>query len=305
MSAVGGLVLYDSYRLLDYANLSLSLSMEALRGIMDAYDDRVHQLRRQEGQIKMAAEIRRMLEGSMRTTKQNELRVQDAYSLRCAPQVHGASYDALEHVKLVLEREMNAVTDNPLIFNDINEAISAGNFHGEPLAMTFDYLGIALSELANISERRIERMVNPHLSFGLPPFLAKCSGVNSGFMIAQYTAASLVSENKVLAHPASVDSIPSSANQEDHVSMGSISTRKAKTILDNVRRVIAIEMLTACQAIDFRPDMKLGAFTSRCYNEIRKIVPFIEHDEPLYVHIQAVEKCLMTDEFYNACFKEV
>lgn len=305
MSAVGGLVLYDSYRLLDYANLSLSLSMEALRGIMDAYDDRVHQLRRQEGQIKMAAEIRRMLDGSMRTTKQNELRVQDAYSLRCAPQVHGASYDALEHVKMVLEREMNAVTDNPLIFNDINEAISAGNFHGEPLAMTFDYLGIALSELANISERRIERMVNPHLSNGLPPFLAKCSGVNSGFMIAQYTAASLVSENKVLAHPASVDSIPSSANQEDHVSMGSISTRKAKTILDNVRRVIAIEILTACQAIDFRPDMKLGRFTSRCYNEIRKIVPFIEHDEPLYVHIQAVEKYLMTDEFYNACFKEV
>jgi len=171
--------------------------------------------------------------------------------------------------------------------------------------MTFDYLGIALSELANISERRIERMVNPHLSNGLPPFLTKCSGVNSGFMIAQYTAASLVSENKVLAHPASVDSIPSSANQEDHVSMGSISTRKAKTILDNVRRVIAIEILTACQAIDFRSDMKLGAFTSRCYNEIRKIVPFIEHDEPLYVHIQAVEKCLMTDAFYNACFKEV
>lgn len=304
MAAVGGLVLYDSFQLLDYANLSLSLTMEALQGITDAYDDRIHQIRRQIGQIKVASDVRRYLEGSQRVTKQNEVRVQDAYSLRCAPQVHGASLDALEHVKLVLEREMNAVTDNPIIFNDINEAISAGNFHGEPLAMTFDYLGIALSELANISERRTERMVNPHLSGGLPPFLAKESGVNSGFMIAQYTAASIVSENKVLAHPASVDSIPSSANQEDHVSMGSFSTRKAKTILDNVRKVIAIEMFTACQAIDFRDDKKMGKYTGRLYQSIRKHIPFIEKDEPLYVHLHKLEKLLMEPEFYNNIFKE-
>ena len=227
MSAIGGLVLYDGFKLLRYANLALSLSMEALQGVMNAYDERVHIARRQLGQIKVAADIRDYLEGSQSVTKQNEIRVQDAYSLRCAPQVHGAALDALQHIKDILEREMNAVTDNPLVFNGNNEAISAGNFHGEPLAMTFDYMGIALSELANISERRIERMVNPHLSGGLPAFLAKESGLNSGFMIVQYTAASLVSENKVLAHPASVDSIPSSANQEDHVSMGSISARKS------------------------------------------------------------------------------
>lgn len=302
MSAVGGLVLYDSYRLLKFANLALALSMEALQGIMDAYDDRIHQIRRQVGQIQVASEIRSFLEGSQRVTKQNDIRVQDAYSLRCAPQVHGASLDALEHVKLVLEREMNAVTDNPIIFNEINEAISAGNFHGEPLAMTFDYLGIALAELANISERRIERMVNPHLSGGLPPFLAKASGVNSGFMIAQYTAASLVSENKVLAHPASVDSIPSSANQEDHVSMGSFATRKAKTILENVRKVIAIELFTACQAIDFKKDITMGNKTSKVYQLIREQVPFIEKDEPLYIHIQKIEKLLMESDFYMRIF---
>lgn len=302
MSAVGGLVLYDSYRLLKFANLALALSMEALQGIMDAYDDRIHQIRRQVGQIQVASEIRSFLEGSQRVTKQNDIRVQDAYSLRCAPQVHGASLDALEHVKLVLEREMNAVTDNPIIFNEINEAISAGNFHGEPLAMTFDYLGIALAELANISERRIERMVNPHLSGGLPPFLAKASGVNSGFMIAQYTAASLVSENKVLAHPASVDSIPSSANQEDHVSMGSFATRKAKTILENVRKVIAIELFTACQAIDFKKDITMGKKTSKVYQLIREQVPFIEKDEPLYIHIQKIEKLLMESDFYMRIF---
>lgn len=302
MSAIGGLVLYDSYKLLNFANLALSLSMEALEGIMDAYDDRVHQIRRQTGQIQVAADVRRFLEGSKRVTKQNEIRVQDAYSLRCAPQVHGASLDAFEHVKMILEREMNAVTDNPIIFNEINEAISAGNFHGEPLAITFDYLGIALSELANISERRTERMVNPHLSGGLPPFLAKDSGVNSGFMIVQYTAASLVSENKVLAHPASVDSIPSSANQEDHVSMGSISTRKAKTILENVRKVIAIEIFTACQAIDLREHIQMGMMTSRIYEQIRKHIPFIQKDEPLYIHIQKIEKLLMDESFYNAIF---
>ncbi|MDY0074415.1 MAG: histidine ammonia-lyase [Acholeplasmataceae bacterium] len=304
MSAIGGLVLYDAFKLLRFANLALALTMEALEGITDAYDERVHQIRRQEGQMSVAKDVRNYLEGSQAVSKQHQQRVQDAYSLRCAPQVHGASLDAFEHTKNILEREMNAVTDNPLIFNDKNEAISAGNFHGEPLAMVFDYMGIALSELANISERRIERMVNPHLSCGLPPFLAKESGLNSGFMIAQYTAASLVSENKVLSHPASVDSIPSSANQEDHVSMGSISARKAKTILDHVRKVIAIELMTACQAIDFRDEKQLGKTTSRAYHEIRKHIPFIEKDEILYPYMHQMEKMLMDESFEKILFKE-
>lgn len=302
MSAIGGLVLYDGYKLLRYANLALALSMEALQGIIDAYDERVHQIRRQVGQIKVAREVKDYLNGSKAITKQNEIRVQDAYSLRCAPQVHGAAQDALDHIKMILEREMNAVTDNPLIFNGINEAISAGNFHGEPLAMTFDYMGIALSELANISERRIERMVNPHLSSGLPPFLAKCSGLNSGFMIVQYTAASLVSENKVLAHPASVDSIPSSANQEDHVSMGSISARKAKMILENARKVIAMEMFTACQAIDLRGKHELGKTTMKAYEAIRKHIPLIEKDEILYPYLHLMEKLLMDECFEKSIF---
>lgn len=302
MSAIGGLVLYDGFKLLRYADLALSLSMEALQGVMNAYDERVHIARRQLGQIKVAADIRDYLEGSQSVTKQNEIRVQDAYSLRCAPQVHGAALDALQHIKDILEREMNAVTDNPLVFNGNNEAISAGNFHGEPLAMTFDYMGIALSELANISERRIERMVNPHLSGGLPAFLAKESGLNSGFMIVQYTAASLVSENKVLAHPASVDSIPSSANQEDHVSMGSISARKARMILENARKVIAMEMFTACQAIDLRGEKRLGKTTLKAYQAIRKHIPFIEKDEVLYPYIHLIEKLLMDDEFEKDIF---
>lgn len=304
MSAIGGLVLYEGYRLLRYANLALALSMEALHGVINAYDERVHIIRRQVGQIAVAKEVRDFLAGSQAVTKQNEMRVQDAYSLRCAPQVHGAARDALDHVKMILEREMNAVTDNPLIFNDQNEAISAGNFHGEPLAMTFDYMGIALAELASISERRIERMVNPHLSGGLPGFLVKECGLNSGFMIVQYTAASLVSENKVFAHPASVDSIPSSANQEDHVSMGSISARKAKMILENTRKVIALEMFTACQAIDLREKAMLGVRTNRAYHAIRKHIPFIEKDEVLYPHLHLIEKLLMEESFEKGIFEE-
>ncbi|MDZ4195786.1 MAG: histidine ammonia-lyase, partial [Candidatus Izemoplasmatales bacterium] len=194
MNSIGGLVLYDAMKLIKLANLSLSLSMEALEGVIDAFDERVHQLRGQLGQIKVAQEVRTLLDGSKNITHQGQLRVQDAYSLRCSPQVHGAILDTMEYVLKIVETEMNAVTDNPLVFAKDESVISAGNFHGEPLAFAFDFLGIALSELANISERRIERLVNPALSNGLPAFLSKCSGINSGFMIVQYTAASLVSE---------------------------------------------------------------------------------------------------------------
>lgn len=192
---------------------------------------------------------------------------------------------------------MNAVTDNPIVFAEAGDVISAGNFHGEPLALAFDYLSTAVSELANISERRIERLVNSSLSNGLPPFLVKKPGINSGFMIVQYSAASLVSENKAFAHPASVDSIPSSANQEDHVSMGTISARKAAMILNNARKVIGMELFTACQAIDFRGSDKLGTITSKTYKTIREHIPFIEEDCLMYPYIHLIEQLIISDKF--------
>ncbi|MDD2682230.1 MAG: histidine ammonia-lyase [Bacilli bacterium] len=303
MSAIGAIVLFDALRLLDYANLSLSMTMEALEGVIDAFDPKVHIARGQLGQIEVSKKIISYLENSNNVTRQGEKRVQDAYSLRCAPQVHGAILDAFKHVLDILNREMNAVTDNPLIFSDEKEAISAGNFHGEPLALAFDYMGIAISEIASISERRIERLVNPQLNNGLPRFLSSNSGVNSGFMIVQYTAASLVSENKVLAHPASVDSIPSSANQEDHVSMGSISARKSRDILSNARKVIALEFLTAYQALNFRGKDKLGKRTKITFDYFSKYIPFIEKDTIMYPFMHKIEELLLNDETYETLFK--
>jgi histidine ammonia-lyase len=208
--------------------------------------------------------------------------VQDAYALRCTSQVHGPIKEALEYVKTVVAREVNGVTDNPLIFLDTEEAISGGNFHGEPIALAMDFFGIALSELANISERRLERLVNPALSNGLPAFLTENGGVNSGFMIVQYSAAALVSENKVLAHPASVDSIPSSANQEDHVSMGTIAARKAAQILNHSTHVLSMELLGAAQGIDLRgKDKELGKGTKAVYRALREKVAPLKDDRPM------------------------
>jgi len=304
MTSVGAVTLYDAFRLYRLSNISLSMTLEATEGIVDAFDPRVHIVRGQIGQIEAAKEILVNIEGSSYTTKQGEKRMQDAYSIRCAPQVHGATLDALMFVKEKIEIEMNAVTDNPIIFTEDGIAISAGNFHGEPLAMPFDYLGIAISEMGNISERRIERMVNPSLSNGLPAFLVKEPGINSGFMIVQYSAASLVSENKVLAHPASVDSIPSSANQEDHVSMGTIGARKAHSILDNVRNVIAMEIFTACQAIDLRGKRKLGKRTEKAYNKVRESIPFINSDEIMYKYIHRVNNLIKSEELFESIFEE-
>jgi histidine ammonia-lyase len=225
-------------------------------------------------------------------------RVQDAYSLRCAPQVHGATRDTLLFVKHTLEIEMNSATENPLVFPD-GQILSGGNFHGQPVALALDYLGIALAELANISERRIERMVNPNLS-GLPSFLIREGGLNSGFMIAQYTAAALVSENKVLAHPASVDSIPTSANKEDHVSMGSISARKAASILENVRNVAAIELLCAAQALDLFTNLKPGEGTLAAYQAIRKQVSHMDKDRELAPDIETLARLIDNDSILNA-----
>jgi len=297
MTSVGALTLYDAYQLMDVSAIALAMTMESLNAVIDAFDDRIHQLRGHSGQIKFARKIIRLLRDSKLISKQGELRIQDAYSIRCAPQVSGAVTDTLDFVKRTIETEMNAVTDNPIVFSDSEEAISAGNFHGEPLAFALDYLGIALSEMANISERRIERMVNPALSNGLPPFLVAKPGINSGFMIVQYSAASLVSENKVLSHPASVDSIPSSANQEDHVSMGSISARKAAMILDNVRKVISMELFSAAQAIDFRGKNKMSSSTNKAYSVIRNHIPFIENDVIMYPYIHKVEELIKTNQF--------
>lgn len=292
MSAVGALTVYDSLNILKAADIAAALSFEAQNGIIDALDKRLHDVRPHKGQIDTARIMKELLTGSKMTSRQGQIRVQDAYSLRCVPQVHGASKDAINYVKEKVEIEINSVTDNPIIFPETKEGISGGNFHGQPMALCFDFLGIALSELADISERRIERLVNPTLS-GLPAFLVEHGGLNSGFMIIQYSAAALVSENKILAHPASVDSIPSSANQEDHVSMGTIAARKAREIMENVRRVLAMEIMCACQGIDLRGNKGLGAGTKPVYEKVRKAVPMLKEDRPLYEDINKCEELII------------
>ena len=285
MTAVGAITIYDAMNLMKTADISLCLTMEALNGITCAMDERVNLVRPHKGQFNTAKNVLKIVDGSEMVSEQGQLRTQDAYSLRCSPQIHGAVKDALEYVKNKIEIEMNSVTDNPIIFpGEDQKIISGGNFHGEPMALAFD-----LSEMANISERRLEKMVNPALSHGLPAFLVNQGGLNSGFMIVQYSAASLVSENKVLSHPASVDSIPSSANQEDHVSMGTIAARKARDIMDNVRKVIAMELLTSVQAIDLRGKKKLGVGSEAAYNIIRDHTPFIDKDRIMYKDINICE----------------
>ncbi|MBR9978029.1 MAG: histidine ammonia-lyase [Bacteroidetes bacterium] len=260
-----------------------AMTLESLLGTTNACDPALHAVRPHPGQQKVARNILRLLENSeiRESHRENHDAVQDAYSLRCMPQVHGASRDCINYVEEVLLREMNAATDNPLIFAETGRLIEGGNFHGQPVALAADFLGIALAELANISERRVERMVNGKLS-GLPRFLTSQGGLNSGFMIAQYTAASLVSENKVLAHPASVDSIPTSANQEDHNSMGSIGARKAWQIMKNAEHVLAVEFMTAAQALDFHAPMTMGAGTREAHRLLRASVPHLDADRLMF-----------------------
>lgn len=295
MTSIGAHTVYDAINLSKTADIAAALTSEALKGITDAYDHKVHMVRGQEGQINTAKNLLNILKDSKNTTRQGELRVQDAYSLRCIPQVHGASKDCFKFVKEKVEIEMNAATDNPLIFVDEEQVISGGNFHGQPMALPFDFLGIGLAELANLSERRLERLVNPALSNGLPGFLAPNGGVNSGFMIVQYAAAALVSENKILAHPASVDSIPSSANQEDHVSMGTIAARKAREIMGNVRKVLAMEILGACQAMDLRGDKGLGLGSKVAYDIVREKTPTIKEDRVMNIEINICEEIIKSN----------
>ncbi len=301
MSALGCLAVSEMKSLLASADIVCALTMEGLRGVVDAFDPRVHAIRPHRGQTAAAANILRLLQGSDLTTRQGELRIQDAYSLRCTPQVHGASRDAFAYVHNVIDLEINSATDNPLIFADDEAVISGGNFHGQPLALALDFLAIAASEIANISERRLERLVNHQLN-DLPPFLTKGKGgLNSGFMIAQYAAASLVSENKVLAHPASVDSIPSSANQEDHVSMGTTAARKGRTVIKNALNVLAIEYLAASQAIDLRNyPGSLGAGTKPAYELIRQSIPPLTEDRVMYPDIHQAADLIRTNALLSA-----
>lgn len=299
MTALLCLALSDTRTVLESAEVIAAMSVEALRGIVTAYDPRLHALRPHPGQQESARLLRAYLKGSERTSVQGELRVQDAYSLRCIPQVHGATRDTLAYVWQIVERECNSVTDNPLLFSESGEVISGGNFHGQPLALAADFLAIAVAELANISERRTERLVNPQLS-GLPAFLTPYGGLHSGYMIAQYTAASLVSENKVLCHPASVDSIPSSANQEDHVSMGTTAARKLRSVVENTRKVLAIEYLIAAQAIDFGTGA-LGEGTEKAYRLLREHVPRLDHDRVLHEDIVRAEELLRNNALVFSC----
>ncbi|EJU24537.1 histidine ammonia-lyase [Peptoanaerobacter stomatis] len=284
LTSVGALATYDAIELLKVGDIAAALSLEALRGITDAFDERLHVIRNHHGQVVTARNMLKLVEGSTYTTRQAELRVQDAYSLRCVPQIHGASKDTIAYVKSKVEIELNSVTDNPIVTRE-GDVISGGNFHGEPMAQPFDFLGIGAAEIANVSERRLERLINPQLN-DLPAFLTKHGGLNSGYMITQYAAAALVSENKILAHPASVDSIPSSANQEDLVSMGTIAARTARDIVSNAKRVLATELMAACQAIDFRADkgFKLGKGTQKAYDVIREATKFIEVDTEIQMY---------------------
>ena len=287
MTAVGGLAVLDAEATCRVADLAGALSLEALKGTVRAFDERVIAARPHPGQVAVGAFLRELLAGSEIAESHKDCgKVQDPYSLRCIPQVHGASRDVLAFARGVLEREAASSTDNPLVLDD--EMISGGNFHGQPVAIALDAAAIAVAELANISERRVEQLVNPHLSSGLPPFLAPDSGLNSGFMIAQVAAAALVSENKVLAHPASVDSIPSSAGREDHVSMGATAALKLATIHDHVRTVLAIELLCAAQGIDLRRPLKTTAPLEKVHAAIRAKVPAMMVDRPIHTDIAAV-----------------
>ena len=294
MTAIASLCVYDAKKLLEISEISAALSLESLKGRIEAFDNRIHDARNHEGQKICAEKIRKLVEGS-KLINSNKEKIQDSYSLRCIPQVHGSIIDVISFVEKTVNKEINAATDNPLIFD--GQAISGGNFHGEPIAFAMDFLGIALSELANISERRTAKLVDKNQNDGLPAFLIEKNGLNSGLMIPQYIAASLVSENKILAHPASVDSIPTSANQEDHVSMGTIAARKAREILWNTKNVIAIELLTASQAAYIRGPENLGQGTKKAYDLIRENIPPLKEDRILYGDINKIVEMIDKNVF--------
>jgi histidine ammonia-lyase len=294
----GALRLYDSVRLVKTAIIASAMSADALRTPLRSYDRRVHEVRPFNGQNAVAQNLRKLLKGSHLAGK-HSTKVQDAYSLRCIPQVYGPSVDALSYVRQQIEIEMNSAADNPLFFADDRAQIPGGNFHGQPVAMALDLLAIAMSEIGGLSERHINRLMNPNLNLGLPAFLVKGEGLNSGLMVAQYTAASLCSENKLLAHPAVVDNFSMAADQEDHVCMGPIAARKLKEIVWNVTNVLAIEMMSASQAIDFLGE-KPGAGVEAAHREIRKVVKPLKKDRVLWPDIQAIAEKIVNLDILNA-----
>ena len=292
MTAIGALAVDDAIRLTRLTDIAAAMSLEVLMGSRTEFDARIQRVRPHPGQADAARNMDRIVGNSEIITSHKDcFRIQDAYTLRCSPQVHGASRDAVSYAHRVVEIEMNASTNNPLIFPETGEFLLGGNFHGQPVAQAMDFLCMGVAELANISERRTERLVNPKLS-GLPAFLVSEGGLNSGFMIPQYTAAALVSENKVLCHPASVDSIPTSANKEDHVSMGTIAARKAAEIVKNTTVVIGIELLCAAQALDLFTNMKPGEGTLAAYRAIREHIPHLETDRIMYEDIETITRLM-------------
>ncbi|MFQ5957161.1 MAG: histidine ammonia-lyase [Candidatus Brocadiales bacterium] len=300
MTAVGALVVNDSINLIKAADIAAGMTLEVLLGSNVELNQKIHDTRPHPGQSLCAENLRKIITGSAITTSHKDFsRIQDAYTIRCCPQVQGASRDALSYARRVIETEMNSATDNPMVFHETGEILNGGNFHGQPVGLAMDFLAMGLSELSNITERRIERLVNPQLS-GLPAFLIKEPGLNSGLMLAQYTAAALVSENKALSHPATVDSIPTSANKEDHVSMGTIAARKCRDVLKNAEYVTAIELLCAAQALDLFTNLKPGGGTLAAYNLIRENVSYMEADRVLSKDIDTVYNLVHSGQVVEA-----
>ncbi|MCC7354055.1 MAG: histidine ammonia-lyase [Anaerolineae bacterium] len=314
MAALGALHVTGAENAAKVADIAGALSLEALHGTLDAFDARIHTARPHPRQMEAAAYLRRILAGSTFVRGHDPLNVQDAYTLRCMPQVHGACRDAILYARWVTGIELNSATDNPLIFFDEAGApvcLSGGNFHGEPLAIAMDYLGLALTELGNMAERRLTRLTDEASNQAtLPAFLIKHGGLNSGFMLTQYTAAALASENKALVHPASADTIPTSANTEDHVSNGPIAARKAGIILRNLEKILAIELFAAAQGIDFRRETlghhtKLGRGTAVAYRLVRERVPFLEHDAVMYPYMESLRALAAGGELVRAVEAEI
>jgi histidine ammonia-lyase len=300
MGAVTGLALAEAWRLARTADVTGALTVDALKGTDVAFDPRIHAARPHPGQAASAGNLRRLLAGSpIRESHRGCGKVQDAYSLRCMPQVHGAARDALAYVTRTLEIEINSATDNPMVFAETRELLSGGNFHGEPLAIAADVLAIAAAEIGSIAERRIERLVNPALS-GLPAFLVREGGLNSGLMMAHVTAAALASENKALCHPASVDSIPTSANKEDHVAMGPIAARKAAQVVANTRRILAVEAIAACQALEFHLPLVTSPPLRAACERVRARIPALDRDRMLAPDIEAAAELVRTGEIAAA-----
>jgi len=299
LTAVGALALRRAEQLAHAADIAGAMTLEALRGTPAAFDERIHRARPHPGQIAVAAHLRELLrESEIRDSHlENDPRVQDAYSLRCMPQVHGAARDCFGHARAAVEIETGSATDNPLVFVETNEVMSGGNFHGAPLALSFDYAAIALVHLMNISERRIERLINPDMNEALPPFLTAHPGTSSGFMIAHVTAVALLNEMKVFAHPATTDNLPTSAGKEDHVSMGMTAAIKLRAIVENAEHVLAVELLAAAEGLEYRAPLKPGVGVRRAYELVRAHAPRLTRDRPLSPDIQQLATVIRRGEF--------